>query len=105
METAREFAESLEIEDLEAEWDEWTLGQVCAWLTPDGPMLRIVRPPDLHDDSFVEWARTRAEMFLTVGPETDGWFERTDGGWQIQGRSVYAPALDEDPASVSDSAI
>jgi hypothetical protein len=96
--SARAFADSIEIQDwppLLDGLDDFQSGQVICYLLPEGWQFQAIRRPDLPEwdrQGFEKWARERAYLLaLTRSTEADGWFKRTDGGWQITARSVDMP--------------
>jgi hypothetical protein len=71
-------------------------GQLIAESTdpPGGWIFEARFRPGLSADQvagFTDYVRQRVEMFLVVGPDADGWFRRTDGGWQVTVAVVDGP--------------
>jgi hypothetical protein len=41
--------------------------------------------------AFADWAKEHLRRFAEHGPDPDGWYRRSDGGWQFWVRQVQKP--------------
>src|ERR1700759_3197611 len=91
---AWEFSESIAVTDgAPGDFEPNHGGHIVVYTHGSGNWdVTITRNPGLDDsdrESFDFWARERVYRLIISGtPELDGWFKRSDDGWQLTARAA-----------------
>ena len=69
-------------------------GYIAAFPAAPGHRFVLLLHPDAPEnyaEMFAEWALGLIDRIGNLGPEADGWFKRSDGGWQMWASLKHLP--------------